>query len=117
MNAELVILTEKIEKFEEYLKEAKKIEKDYEETKAKLLDLMLENNVSSWETLNKTKITLVEGKEATTTQKMVFNEEQFIIENPEMYMKYQQLKEVTTKGRKPYLRITTKASDLSLKEH
>lgn len=111
MNAEIMLLTDKVEKLEAYLKEAKKIEKEYEETKKRLLDLMLENNVSSWETLNKTKITIVEGKEATTTQKMIFNEEKFLLENPDMYNKYQELKEVTTKGRKPYLRITIKESD------
>lgn len=95
-------ISNKIIILEERLKEYKKIEEEQNDLKSKLKELMENNNIDSWTTLNGTKITLVADGEDKEILK--FNEQKFKEENDDLYKKYLETK--IQKGKKGYIRIT-----------
>lgn len=102
MPNDIVSISNKILLLEEKLKEYKKIEEEQNDLKSKLKELMENNNIDSWTTLNGTKITLVADGEDKEILK--FNEQKFKEENDDLYKKYLETK--IQKGKKGYIRIT-----------
>jgi hypothetical protein len=103
---EVVLLSNKVAVLENRMAEYREIEKQYKAMKQKLFDAMTEHNVKSWQTPNGTKITRVDGTEATTETVTEFDMDAFKAENTELFEKYQ--KTVTRKksGKSGYVRIT-----------
>lgn len=103
---ELVALSQKAIALENRMTEFKAIEKQYKEMKQALFEAMQKHNVKSWEMPNGTRITRVDGVEASTETVTEFDEEAFKSENTELFEKYQ--KTVTKKkaGRAGYVKIT-----------
>ena len=102
MPYDIVSISNKILLLEERLKEYKKIEEEQNDLKSKLKELMENNNIDSWTTLNGTKITLVADGEDKEVLK--FNEQKFKEENDDLYKKYLETK--IQKSKKGYIRIT-----------
>ena len=118
--ADLTKQTNEVLRLEEQLATFKKLEKQYNEEKENLRQLMIKNNCKNWETPNGTKITLVaDGKEKIETITK-YDEEKFEEENKEivsMYNnacetyeeaknKYSYTENIIKKGRKGYVKIT-----------
>lgn len=103
---EVVLLSNKVAVLENRMAEYREIEKQYKAMKQKLFDAMTEHNVKSWQTPNGTKITRVDGTEATTETVTEFDVDAFRAENTELFDKYQ--KTVTKKkpSKSGYVRIT-----------
>lgn len=98
---------------EEQIKLAKIMQEKYEAEKEKLIQLMLEKGIKTFETPNKTKITLVYGKPDEEVEEEYYDESKFVLENAELWNKYHDVlelykdtKKVIKKGRKDSLRIT-----------
>lgn len=106
MKKEIIEVYNKITVIEKKLKEFNYLKKESEELRAKLYEAMINNDCKKWETPNHTKITVVEEILPTTTTQLIFNEEKFILENPDLYEKYQEEKEIIKNGRKGYIKIT-----------
>ena len=103
---DIVSVSLELEGIEQRLASLKALEAKQKELKAKLLELMVANEVKSWKTINGTSITRVDGTEATTSVVKAFNEDKFKEENEELYNKYLEDKTVETKGRSAYVKIT-----------
>jgi hypothetical protein len=103
---EVVLLSNKVAVLENRMEQFREIEKQYKAMKQQLFEAMLKHNVKSWETPNGTKITRVDGTEATTETVTEFDMDAFKAENTELFEKYQ--KTVTRKksGKSGYVRIT-----------
>ena len=103
---ELIELSNKVIVFETRLAEYKKLEEQYKEMKQKLFEAMLKHDVKSWQTVNGTKITRVDGTEATVEIVKEFNTAKFKDENPDVYDRY--LEDVKKKkaGKSGYVKIT-----------
>ena len=103
---ELVVLSNKAVALEAQMAEFKALEKQYKEMKQALYEAMQKHDVKSWQMPNGTRITRVDGTEATTETVTEFDVEAFKAENTEMYERYQ--KTVTKKkaGRAGYVKIT-----------
>lgn len=103
---DIVSVSLELEGIEQRLASLKALETKQKELKAKLLELMIDNEVKSWKTINGTSITRVDGTEATTSVVKAFNEDKFKADNEELYNKYLEDKTVETKGRSAYVKIT-----------
>lgn len=103
---DIVSVSLELEGIEQRLANLKALETKQKELKAKLLELMITNEVKSWKTINGTSITRVDGIEATSSVVKAFNEDKFKEENEELYSKYLEDKTVETKGRSAYVKIT-----------
>lgn len=103
---EVVLLSNKVAVLENRMAEYREIEKQYKAMKQKLFDAMTEHNVKSWQTPNGTKITRVDGTEATTETVLEFDEDAFASENDELYRKYLKQVEKKKAGKSGYVRIT-----------
>ena len=105
---ELVALSQKAVALENRMAEFKALEKQYKEMKQTLFEAMQKHDVKSWQMPNGTKITRVDGTEASTETVTEFDVETFKEENAELFKKYQ--KTVTKKkaGRAGYVKITLK---------
>lgn len=103
---DIVSVSLELEGIEQRLASLKALEVKQKELKAKLLELMINNEVKSWKTINGTSITRVDGTEATTSVVKAFNEDKFKADNEELYNKYLEDKTVETKGRSAYVKIT-----------
>lgn len=103
---ELIELSNKVIVFETRLAEYKKLEEQYKEMKQKLFEAMVKHDVKSWQTVNGTKITRVDGTEATVEIVKEFNAAKFKEENPDVYDRY--LEDVKKKkaGKSGYVKIT-----------
>lgn len=103
---ELVALSNKVIALENRMAEYKAIEQECKAVKQELLEAMLKYDIKSWETFNGTKITRVDGTEATAKMVTEFDLDKFKEENPELHGLY--LKEVIkkTSGRSGYVKIT-----------
>lgn len=102
-----------LQRMEEQIAFAKKIQEKYEEEKEKLLQEMKKLDKTSIETPNGTKITLVKGKPDEEVEEEYYDESKFALENAELWNKYhdvlelyKETKKVIKKGRKDSLRIT-----------
>lgn len=84
----------------------KELKNKKEESSSRLLNLMIERGVKTWETPNKIKFTVVEPKEPETKIVTKFNEDKLKEINPELYESCLEKIEKTSNGRKGYLRIT-----------
>ena len=103
---DIVSVSLELEGIEQRLANLKALETKQKELKAKLLELMINNEVKSWKTINGTSITRVDGTEATSSVVKAFNEDKFKADNEELYNKYLEDKVVETKGRSAYVKIT-----------
>lgn len=103
---EVVLLSNKVVVLEERMAQFKEIENQYKEMKRQLFEAMQKHNVKSWQTPNGTRITRVDGTEATEETVTEFDEKAFKAENAELYKQYS--KTVTKKkaGRAGYVKIT-----------
>ena len=105
-NNNFELLCNKVEELENKLKEYKEIEKEQKDIKAKLKKAMEENGVKSWETLNGTKITLVEDTPDETYNEITFDLDKFSLEQPELCQKYMVSKEKIRIGKSGYVKVT-----------
>lgn len=103
---ELIPMSQQCVALENQLAEFKALEKRCKEMKQALFEAMQKHDVKSWQMPNGTRITRVDGTEATTETVTEFDIEAFKEENAEMFGKYQ--KTVTKKkaGRAGYVKIT-----------
>lgn len=103
---DIVALSNKAVALENRMAQFKAIEKQYKEMKQALFEAMQKYNVKSWTMPNGTRITRVDGTEASTETVTEFDVEAFKEENTELFEKYQ--KTVTKKkaGRAGYVKIT-----------
>lgn len=103
---ELVTLSQKALVLESRMAEFKEIEKQYKEMKQALFEAMTKHDVKSWQMPNGTRITRVDGTEATTEIVTEFDVESFKNENAELFEMYS--KPVTKKkaARAGYVKIT-----------
>ncbi len=106
VSKELLEITSSIEKIESELKKFHELQKQYESFRQKLFDVMTKNNVIKYVSLGGIQFTIVSGTNDKTEIVLKFNEDKFKAENPELYKKYLEQIEKTTKGRSSYLRIT-----------
>lgn len=104
--SEIVALSNKVIALENRMAEYKAIEQECKAVKQELLESMLKYDIKSWGTFNGTKITRVDGTEATAKTVKEFDLDKFKEENPELYGLY--LKEVIkkTSARSGYVKIT-----------
>ena len=103
---ELIELSNQVAVLENELKAYKEIEKKYNDFKSRLFTAMEEYGVKTWLTNNGTRITRIESTSDTIETIQEFNVEKFKEENVEKYNKYVELKEITKKGKKGYVKIT-----------
>lgn len=103
---ELIELSNQVAVLENELKAYKEIEKKYNDFKSRLFTAMEEYGVKTWLTNNGTRITRIESTSDTIETIQEFNVEKFKTENVETYNKYVELKEITKKGKKGYVKIT-----------
>jgi len=106
VSKELLEITSSIEKIENELKKFHELQKQYESFRQKLFDVMTKNNVIKYVSLGGIQFTIVSGSNDKTEIVLKFNEDKFKAENPELYKKYLEQIEKTTKGKSSYLRIT-----------
>lgn len=106
VSKELFEITNSIEKIESELKTFRELQKQYESFRQKLFDTMTKNNVIKYVSLGGIQFTVVSASNDKTEIVLKFNEDKFKAENPELYKKYVEQIEKTTKGKSSYLRIT-----------
>lgn len=106
VSKELLEITNSIEKIESELKTFRELQKQYESFRQKLFDTMTKNNVIKYVSLGGIRFTVVSASNDKTEIVLKFNEDKFKAENPELYKKYVEQIEKTTKGKSSYLRIT-----------
>lgn len=106
MPKEVTDLAEKLLSVENYIKELKHKEKEYESVKKALYESMCRYNIKSFVGIDGSKITKVDEVPAKEYRTLVFDEDVFKCENEALYAMY--TKEVTKKkaGRKGYVKIT-----------
>ena len=104
--SELVTISNKVIALENRMLEYKAIEKEYNDMKKALYEAMQKHDVKTWETYNGTKITRVDGSEATVKTVTEFDADKFRTENAEMYEKYCVQVEKKTSARNGYVKIT-----------
>lgn len=103
---ELVTMSNKLLALENRMAEFNVIKKQYDEMKKALFDAMEKHNIKKWETLNGTKITRVDGIEASVEIVTEFDLETFKAENPTLYELYLTEVEKKKAGRSGYVKIT-----------
>lgn len=108
---ELLEITTSIELIESKLKSYAELEKSYEEFRKKLFDAMTKYGVSKYISNGNIQFTLVSASPSKTEIVLKFNEEKFKAEKPELYKKFVERVEKTTKGKTSYLRITLPKGD------
>lgn len=102
----LVVLADKVAKFENQLAQLKEIENQCKEAKKQLYAEMLNRNVKSWTMPNGTKLTRVDEVPAGTKKVTEFDVEGFMADKPELYHSYCRVVEKKTNGKAGYVRIT-----------
>ena len=80
----------------------KELKNKKEESTSRILNLMIERGVKTWETPNKIKFTVVEPKEPETKIVTKFNEDKLKELNPELYESCLEKIEKISNGRKGY---------------
>jgi putative phage-type endonuclease len=103
---ELIALSEQVLALENQLANYKAIEQRYNDMKQKLFEAMQNHDVKSWQMVNGTRITRVDGTEAKTELVTEFDEKRFKAEHPDEYESYSVTKEKKTRGRAGYIKIT-----------
>lgn len=99
-------LTNDLELLDDKLQEYKKVQESYDEFKSKLFDIMNEVGCVKYTTNAGTIFTVVSGSDDKVEVVLKLNEKKLQQEEPEIYKKYVEQTEKTTKGRTSYLRVT-----------
>lgn len=102
----LVVLADKVAKFESQLAQMKDIEAQCKEAKKALYNEMLKHGVTNWTMPNGTKITMVAEVPASVKMVEEFDEDAFKVASPELYGKYLKRTEKKVSGKAGYVRIT-----------
>jgi hypothetical protein len=105
---ELVALSHKAVALENQMADFKNLEKQYKDMKQKLYEAMLAHDVKSWEMPNGTKITRVDGVEASVEIVSEFDVDTFKADHTELFEQYQKTVEKKKAGRAGYVKITVK---------
>ena len=108
----LVALSNAALDIENRLAKYKAIEVEYKEVKKNLFNAMQKYNIKGWEMPNGTKVARVDGKAAVSTTEIVFDLETFQEENPALYAMYLKEKQVITRERAGYVKITQQKEEL-----
>lgn len=103
---EVIELSNKVVALEEQLKAFKLLEKQHKELKEELFKAMENHSIKKWTTNNNVQITMVASQVDTTEEVEEFNIEKFREENPSLYEKYIEKKEIKKKGKAGYIKIT-----------
>ena len=103
---ELVALSQKAVALECRMAEFKALEKQYKDMKQTLFEAMQKHDVKSWQMPNGTRITRVDGTEASEETVSEFDIETFKEENTELFEKYQKTVTKKKSGRAGYVKIT-----------
>ena len=103
---EIITISNKVTALENRMQEYKTIEAEYKEMKQALYEAMQKHDIKSWETFNGTKITRVDGTQASTKTVWEFDKDAFASDNPDMYKKYLKEVEKKTAARSGYVKIT-----------
>lgn len=104
----LVVLADKVAKFENQLAAMKEIETQLKEAKKQLYNEMLKRDVKSWTMPNGTKLTRVDEVPASTKKVTEFDTARFRANYPDMYNLFCETVEKKTNGKAGYVRITVK---------
>lgn len=102
----LMVLADKVAKFETQLAQLKEIEAQCKEAKKQLYNEMVKRNVKSWSLPNGTKITRVDEVPAGTKKVTEFDVDGFMADKPELYHSYCRMVEKKTPGKAGFVRIT-----------
>ena len=103
---EIPELAGKIIAFEQQLALMKEVEKKIKRDKERLKNAMQASGIHHWESSNGYKVTLIPDSEETVKKETSFNAERFMKENPELWQKYMEEKNVIVPSKKGYVRIT-----------
>ena len=103
---EIITISNKVTALENRMQEYKALEAEYKEMKQALYEAMQKHDIKSWETFNGTKITRVDGTQASTKTVWEFDKDAFASDNPDMYKKYLKEVEKKTAARSGYVKIT-----------
>ena len=103
---ELVTLSQKAVELERKMADFKTLEAQYKAMKQSLFEAMTRYNVKSWRMFGGTKITRVDGSEASEEMVTEFDEEAFRHECPDIFEKYQKTVIRRKNGRAGYIKIT-----------
>lgn len=102
----LVVLSQKVMKFENQLAEMKVIEAELKKAKQALYEEMTKHDVKSWETPNGTKITRVDAIPSKTESIAELDVETFKKECPATFERYCRMVEKKVNGKSGYVKIT-----------
>ena len=103
---EIITISNKVSALENRMQEYKALEAEYKEMKQALYEAMQNHDIKSWETFNGTKITRVDGTQASTKTVWEFDVDKFAAENADLYKKYAKQVEKKTAARSGYVKIT-----------
>lgn len=103
---EVVKLSQEVELLERKMVAYKDFEAEYKRMKQALFEAMEKHNVKSWETFNGTKITRVDGTEASVKTVTEFDTEAFAESHPRLFKKFCIEVKKTTNGKTGFVRIT-----------
>lgn len=106
VNKEIVELVSKLSALENKIKEIKELEAQYDTFKKKLFEVMVNNDITKYETPNGVVFAIVKASTDKVKLEPKFNEDKFREENPKLYKKYVEIIEKITKGKASYLRVT-----------
>lgn len=103
---ELVTLSQKVVELEQKMADFKVLESQYKAMKQSLFEAMTRYNVKSWRMFGGTKITRVDGSDASEETVTEFDEEAFRHECPDIFERYQKTVTRRKSGRAGYVKIT-----------
>lgn len=103
---ELVTLSQKVVELEREMADFKVLESQYKAMKQALFEAMTRYNVKSWRMFGGTKITRVDGSDASEETVTEFDEEAFRHECPDIFERYQKTVTRRKSGRAGYVKIT-----------
>lgn len=103
---EVVKLSQAVEILERKMVAYKDFEAEYKRMKKALFDAMAKHNVKSWETFNGTKITRIDGTEASVKTVTEFDTEAFAESHPRLFKKFCIEIQKATNGKTGYVKIT-----------
>lgn len=106
VNKEIVGLVSKLSALENKIKKIKELEAQYDTFKKKLFEVMVNNDITKYETPNGVVFTIVKASPDKVKLEPKFNEDKFREENPKLYKKYVEIIEKITKGKASHLRVT-----------
>lgn len=103
---EVVEIAKTVEALEMQIASFKSVEATHEKMKQALYEAMAKHNIKSWETFNGTKITRVDGIEASVKTVEEFDTEAFAEGHPRLFKKFSKAVQKRTNGKAGYVKIT-----------